>query len=138
MEDLNSPVCPLTPRAAPVAVNSTIASRRSWMLACKVAFCSAVNWGLLGSRESLFEILENGVNIDGLHDQLYFLNWVRSMGNFDMVEVDYQQRNFQHHNDFVIQTMYYKEYFSCAFRCNSSRVLPKPACKTSLLSKGYR
>jgi hypothetical protein len=93
VEDMNLPVCPFTPRAAPVAVNSTIASRRSWILACKVAFCSAVNWGLLGSRESLLNI-RNGVNIDTLHDQLYFLNWLRSMGNFDMVEVDYQQRNF--------------------------------------------
>ncbi len=94
MEDMDIPVCPLTPRAAPVAVNSTIASRRSWILAFKVAFCSAVNWGLLGSRESLSKTLENGVNIIALHDQLYFLNWLRSMGNFDMVvEVDYQQRN---------------------------------------------
>jgi hypothetical protein len=43
----------------------------------------------------------------------------------------------QHHN-FVTQTMYYKEYVLRAFRCNSSHVLPKPACKLPLLSEGYR
>ena len=52
----NSPVCPLTPRAAPVAVNKTIASRRSWILVCKVDFSSGDNLGLDGSRDNLGDI----------------------------------------------------------------------------------
>ncbi len=38
-----APVWPLTPRAAPVVVNITIASRISWTLFCKADFCSAVS-----------------------------------------------------------------------------------------------
>ena len=37
------PVCPLTPRAAPVAVKKTIASRSSWMFANNADFSSAVS-----------------------------------------------------------------------------------------------
>lgn len=37
------PVWPLTPRAAPVVVNITIASRISWMLLCNADFCSVVS-----------------------------------------------------------------------------------------------
>jgi hypothetical protein len=47
------PVCPLTPLAAPVAVKRTIASRSNWILCNKVDFCSAVNWGLVGSKDNL-------------------------------------------------------------------------------------
>lgn len=47
------PVCPLTPLAAPVAVKKTIASRRSWMLACSAAFSSPNNCFFVGSKERL-------------------------------------------------------------------------------------
>lgn len=46
-------MCPLTPLAAPVAVNSTIASRMIWTLFFNADFCSAVSWGFDGSSVSL-------------------------------------------------------------------------------------
>ena len=50
-----APVCPLTPRAAPVAVNSTIASRKRLMFAVSVCFCSSVSFGFVGSSLILGE-----------------------------------------------------------------------------------
>ena len=47
------PVCPLTPRAAPVAVKRTIASRSSWIFSAKVAFSAPLSVGLEGSSLSL-------------------------------------------------------------------------------------
>jgi hypothetical protein len=48
-------VCPLTPRAAAVAVKSTIASRNNPMLKSKSFFCSGVKVGSNGSRGTLDE-----------------------------------------------------------------------------------
>ena len=50
-----APVWPLTPRAAPVEVNMTMASRMSSTLLFSVARCSAVSVGLEGSRVSLLD-----------------------------------------------------------------------------------
>ena len=78
------PVCPLTPRAAPVAVNRTMASRRSCMLSRRVAFCSAVSFGWLGSSVNLE--IDRDQSMHQVPDQTtrgrrYFLYWFRSMGN---------------------------------------------------------
>ena len=48
-------MCPLTPRAAPVAVKSTIASRKRLMFAVSVCFCSSVSFGFVGSSLILGE-----------------------------------------------------------------------------------
>lgn len=51
-----APVCPLTPRAAPVAVKSTMASRIIWMLCSSAERCSPVSCRLVGSSDTLHDI----------------------------------------------------------------------------------
>ena len=78
-------MCPLTPRAAPVAVKSTIASRMSWMLCLSVSSCSSVKLGLLGSSLSLEMNIPNGQSrpITAVREggNAYGLSFLRSMGN---------------------------------------------------------
>lgn len=70
-------MCPLTPRAAPVAVNKTMASRRSWMLAVNAAFSSSLSVGFLGSSDSLRSIVNvaHGDEDDILLFELGKVDW---------------------------------------------------------------